>query len=82
MIKQKMKTVAAGLLLLATAFANRAWGQVETAPTGRRNWAKGSKLLAGSGCCLTRDSNIGTRQRLAKWIIRCTGNWNISKPLT
>ena len=28
MIKQKMKTVAAGLLLLVTAFANMAWGQV------------------------------------------------------
>ena len=35
-----------------------------------------------NGCFLTHAKSIGTRQGLAKWIIRLIGNWSILKPPT
>ena len=83
MIKQKMKTVAAGLLLLATAFANRAWGQVvvlhphETIASRQDTAGAVKVFLAGT---IDMGNSTDWQTQLGKRFEALGGKWLLFNP--
>lgn len=83
MIKQKMKTVAAGLLLLATAFANRVWGQVvmlhphETIASRQDTAGAVKVFLAGT---IDMGNSTDWQTQLGKRFEALGGKWLLFNP--